>query len=471
MAHYDLFVIGGGSGGIACARRAASHGARVALAEAGRLGGTCVIRGCVPKKLMHYAARLRDRLSLLPGYGFDLDPPVFDFRRLLENRNREIRRLEGIYHTLLESSGVHLYRGRARIDSDGTPPHGVVVDGERHTAERVVVAVGSRPVLPDVPGIEHAVTSDFLLEEVYEQPRRMVVVGAGYIGIELASIFNALGTRVQLVMRRELPLRGFDQELRIEIAEALVQAGIDLVPEARVERIEASDGTKLVVTDRGVLEADLVLFATGRHAIPNTRGLGLAEAGVRMTLDGVIHVDVGYETNVPGIHAIGDCSDHAGHGLDPSQHDLTPVAIAEGRALAERWFNDNPEVVNYETIPTAVFGLPEAASVGLGEERARALGYAVEVYRTRFRPMLYTLPGLERRFFAKLVVDADSDRVLGLHVVGEDAAEIVQGFAVAMTAGATKRHFDETVALHPTSAEELVLMYQPVSGAAGERTS
>ncbi len=461
MAHFDLFVIGGGSGGIACARRAASYGARVALAEAGRLGGTCVIRGCVPKKLMSYAARFADRMAALPAYGFDLTPPSLDFRRLLENRNREVARLEGVYLTLLESAGVRLFRARARLDSDGRPPHGVVVDGERHIADRVVVAVGARPVMPDIPGMEHAVTSDFLLEEIYDLPPRLVVIGAGYIGVELASILRALGSRVSLVMRRELPLRGFDEELRLAVAEGLTDLGVELVPEARVERIERSGDLRLVVTDRGILEAEMVLVAAGRRPVPNTRGLGLEEAGVRLTLDGVVRVDVGYETNVPGIHAIGDCSDHAGHGLDAFQHDLTPVAIAEGRALAERFFHDNPETVNYETVPTAVFAIPEAAAVGLAEERARALGFRLRLYRTRFRPMLYTLPQMERRTSMKLVVDADSDRVLGCHVVGDDAAEIVQGVAVALTAGATKRQFDETVGIHPTAAEELVTLYQP----------
>ncbi len=462
MAHFDLFVIGGGSGGIACARRAAAYGARVALAEAGRLGGTCVIRGCVPKKLMAYAARLADRMAVLPAYGFDLTPPPLDFRRLLENRNREVTRLEGVYLTMLEKAGVHLFRGRARLDSDGRPPHGVVVGDERHTADRVVVAVGARPVMLEVPGIEHAVTSDVLLEEIYDLPPRLVVVGAGYIGVELASIMAALGSRVWLVMRRELPLRGFDEEVRLAVAEGLAALGVELVPEARLARIERVDEVRLVVTDRGTLEAEMVLLAAGRRPVPNTRGLGLAEAGVRLTLDGVVRVDVAYESNVPGIHAIGDCSDHAGHGLDAFQHDLTPVAIAEGRALAERFFHDNPELVNYETIPTAVFGLPEAASVGLSEERARALGFEVVLYRTRFRPMLYTLPQLERYTTMKLVVDGDSDRVLGCHIVGDDAAEIIQGVAVAMTAGATKRQFDETVGLHPTAAEELVTLYNPM---------
>ncbi len=461
MAHFDLFVIGGGSGGIACARRAASYGARVALAEAGRLGGTCVIRGCVPKKLMSYAARFADRMTALPAYGFDLAPPPLDFRRLLENRNREVARLEGVYLSLLENAGVRLLRARARLDSDGRPPHGVVVDGERHTADRVVVAVGARPVLPDIPGMEHAVTSDVLLEEVYDLPPRLVVIGAGYIGVELASILRALGSRVWLVMRRELPLRGFDEELRLAVAEGLVELGVELVPEARVMRIQRSGDLRLVETDRGILEAEMVLVAAGRRPVPNTRGLGLEEAGVRLTLDGVVRVDVGYETNVPGIHAIGDCADHAGHGLDAHQHDLTPVAIAEGRALAERFFHDNPEVVNYETVPTAVFAIPEAAAVGLTEERARALGHRLRLYRTRFRPMLYTLPQMERRTTMKLVVDADSDRVLGCHLVGDDAAEIVQGVAIALTAGATKRQFDETVGLHPTAAEELVTLYRP----------
>ncbi|GBD42896.1 Glutathione amide reductase [bacterium HR40] len=460
MAEYDLFVIGGGSGGIACARRAASYGARVALAEAGRLGGTCVVRGCVPKKLTWFAAQLRRALFLAPGYGWRTGEIGFDFAALLSARDREVARLQGVYRRLLREAGVHLYEARARIVAGG-PPHVVEVAGERVRARRVVVAVGGRPSLPDLPGIEHAVTSDWVFEGHYPLPRELAVVGAGYIGVEVASIFRALGSRVRLVYRRELPLRGFDLELRKELASALEREGVDLLPGTRIERLERAGQRLRLVTSMGELEADLVVYATGRHPVPNTRGLGLEELGVRMNREGAIYVDIGYESNVPGIHAVGDCSDHAGHGLDASQHDLTPVAIAEGRALAERLFHDNPELVAYETVPTAVFGIPQVASVGYSEERARELGLDVVVFTTAFRPMLYTLPDLPARTFMKLVVDRASDRVLGCHMIGDDAAEIVQGLAVALTAGAKKADFDATVGIHPTAAEEFVTMYKP----------
>lgn len=462
MADFDLFVIGGGSGGIACARRAASYGARVALAEAGRLGGTCVIRGCVPKKLMYYAAQLRQAAALAAGYGWRLDEPALDFAQLLEARDREISRLQGVYRRLLAEAGVQLFEARAQLVQGG-PPHRVEVGGKQVSAERVLIAVGGRPTLPEIPGIEHAVTSDFILEQRYPLPRELVVVGGGYIGIELASIFRGLGSRVRLVIRRDAPLRGFDSGLRREITAGLERAGVEIMPETVVQGLARQGNRYRLATSRGPIDADLVLYATGRQPIPNTRGLGLDRLGVRMDVSGTIFVDVGYESNVPGIHAVGDCSDHAGHGLDASQHDLTPVAIAEGRALAERLFNANPETVAYETVPTAIFGLPQAATVGYSEERARALGFAVEVYETAFRPMVYTLPDRPARTWMKLVVDRASDRVLGCHMVGDDAAEIMQGLAVALTAGAKKADFDATVGIHPTAGEEFVTMYKPRS--------
>ncbi|HFD15349.1 MAG TPA: glutathione-disulfide reductase [Rhodospirillales bacterium] len=463
MARFDLFVIGGGSGGIACARRAAAYGARVGLAEPGRLGGTCVVRGCVPKKLMHYAAHLGALIGTSRAYGWRVAEPEHDFRALLEARNAEIRRLEGIYERMLETAGVTLFRARARLASTGTPPHRVEVGGEEVLADNLLIAVGGRPSLPEVPGIEHAVTSEFLLEEVYDRPPHLAVVGAGYIGLELASIMRGLGSRVTLIYRRELPLRGFDYDLRVALADALAHEGIELRPCTRVERIRRKGDGVVLETDTGPVEAGLVLYATGREPVPNTRGLGLEDAGVRMDADGTIYVDVTYRSNVPGIYAVGDCSDHAGHGLAATQYDLTPVAIAEGRAVAERLFRDHPQLVNYETVPTAVFSVPQAASVGYSEQQARDLGHEVAVYTTRFRPMLHSLEGGQQQTFMKILVDRADDRVLGCHMVGEDAAEIIQGFAVALTCGATKEQFDSTVGLHPSAAEEFVTMYQPAA--------
>jgi glutathione reductase (NADPH) len=456
LADFDLFVIGGGSGGVACARRAASHGARVALCEDNRVGGTCVIRGCIPKKLMGYGAHFAERFEDAKSYGWRPGEVTLDWSALIEARDREIDRLNGIYVNMLKSVGVELIRARGRVVGE----HEVEVGGEVHRAERIVVAVGARPAMPEVRGIEHAITSDDALERLAEKPGRLAVVGAGYIGLELASILHGLGIETSLILRRELPLRGFDIDVRGALAEQLRCRGLDLRPETTVNAIARSADGVLLDTSFGPLEYDAVLYATGRDPIPNTEHLGLAELGVALAADGAVCVDRSYRSSVASIYAIGDCSDHAGSGLDPGSFDLTPVAIAEGRAIAETLFNDNPYEVCYETIPTAVFSLPEAAAVGLTEERARAAGHEVLVFRTSFRPLLHTLTGAPVRTMMKLVADRASDRVLGCHMVGDDAAEIMQGLAIALTAGATKAQFDATVGLHPSAAEEFVTMYQ-----------
>ena len=342
---------------------------------------------------------------------------------------------------------------------------GFVVEagGERITAARVLVAVGGRPDLPDVPGIEHVITSNATLEDLYDQPRRLGVVGAGYIGVEIAGIMQALGSQTSIVLRGDLPLRGFDEDLRRELTAQIVGHGVELCAETVVERIGRTGGGLQVTTDKGVIEADAVIYATGREPLPNTRDIGLEELGVTMGPTGGINVNGEDESRVSGILAVGDCSDHAGSGMKAGQWDLTPVAIAEGRHIAARLWDKPLPPVNYDTIPTAIFGLPQAGSVGLSEARARALGHDIAVYRSAFRPMLHTLTGMAVRTMMKLIVDKASNRVLGVHMVGDDAAEIIQGFAVALTAGATKAEFDATVALHPTAAEEFVLMSQPVA--------
>jgi glutathione reductase (NADPH) len=459
VAHFDLFVIGGGSGGVACARRAGAYGAKVGLCEDSRIGGTCVIRGCIPKKLMLYGAHYPDHFSAAAGYGWNVGTPQHDWRALIEARNREIDRLNGIYLRMLENAGVRVFTSRGRI----VGPNEVEVGGERHSADRILVAVGAKPSMPRFPGIELAITSDEALEDLHERPEHIVVVGAGYIGVELASIFQGLGVRTTLVMRRTEPLRGFDLEVRQAVLQGMRERGVDIRTSTSVDRLERAGGCLVLMTTAGPIPADSILFATGRKSIPNTGSLGLDEQGVRKDETGAICVDARYESSVPSILAIGDCSDHAGAGLDSGSFDLTPVAIAEGRVIAETLFNDNPHEVNYETIPTAAFGLPEAAAVGHTEERARELGFDVLVFRTSFRPLLHTLTGEQVRTMMKLVVDRASDRVLGAHMVGEHAAEIIQGVAIAMTAGATKRQFDETVGLHPTAAEEFVTMYQPTA--------
>ncbi|MEZ5933166.1 MAG: glutathione-disulfide reductase [Alphaproteobacteria bacterium] len=457
MADFDLFVIGGGSGGVACARRAASYGARVALCEAGRLGGTCVIRGCVPKKLMRYGAFFSEHFKAARHYGWEVGEPRLDWEHLIQARNKEIARLNGIYRTMLEKVGVQIVEGWGKV----TGPNSVEVDGRTFTAERILIAVGARPSLLDVPGIEHVITSNEALEGMTQQPRRLAVMGAGYIGVELASIFQGLGVETSIFFRKPLPLAGFDDDLREMLVEQYKVHGLDIRAGTTIEAIEPDGDELRVATSSGEMRFDTVLYATGRHPIPNTEKLGLREIGVAMDRSGAIHVDRAYRSNLPSIYSVGDCSDHAGAGLDSGAHDLTPVAIAEGRAIAEAEFNANPHEVRYDTIPTAVFSIPEAGTVGLSEARAREQGYEVRIFKTSFRPMLHTLTDEPVKIMMKLVVDAASDRVLGAHMVGDEAGEIIQGLAVAMTAGATKADFDATVGLHPSAAEEFVTMYQP----------
>lgn len=463
LAPLDLFVIGGGSGGVAAARRAAAHGASVGICEASRYGGTCVVRGCVPKKLMHYAAGVRRAVGVARSYGWEITEPNLLWERLQDARNREVARLEGVYQSLLDKSGVERLAGRGRIVGRDGEAFVVEVDGQRRHARRVLVAVGARAEQPDIPGLEHAVTSDAVVEGEIPFPRRVAVLGAGYIGVELAGILHGCGAEVTIILRGDQPLRGFDDDLRAELATQMTQSGIRLLPQTRVEGLARTASGIAVQGPLVPVEADLVIAALGRKPKPNTASLGLAELGVRLTANGAAYVDVGYETNVKGIFAVGDCCDHGGNTLDGAGFDLTPIAIAEGRAFAERQFNRNPQSVRYDTVPTAVFSEPELGSVGLSEGRARALGYDVTIYRTRFKPMRYALGDDPRRTLMKLVVDSDGDRVLGCHMVGDDAAEIIQGLAVALTAGATKAQFDETVALHPTAAEEFVTMYQPAA--------
>jgi glutathione reductase (NADPH) len=459
VADFDLFVIGGGSGGVACARRAASYGARVALCEESRVGGTCVIRGCIPKKLMRYGATFSEHFAAGRAYGWQVGTPELDWPRLIDARDREINRLNQIYIGMLERAGVVLMPGHGELMAE----HTVSVEGERFTAERILIAVGGTPSRPELAGIEHTITSDFVLEGMAQRPERVAVVGAGYIGLELASILAGLGVETTMVIRRGLPLRGFDHDARVALDEQIRNHGVIVQSDTVVNAIEPLGPGVRLITSAGPLEVDHALYATGRAPLPNTGEIGLEQLGVKMDPFGAICVDAAYRSSVPHIHAAGDCSDHAGSGLDSGQFDLTPAAIAEGRVIAETLFNDNPHRVNYETIPTAVFSVPEIAAVGLTEEAAHARDYDARVFRTSFRPLKHTLTGMPIRTMMKLVVDRRSDRVLGCHMVGEDAAEIIQGLAVAITAGATKAQFDATVGLHPTAAEEFVTMFQEVS--------
>jgi glutathione reductase (NADPH) len=445
---FDLFTIGAGSGGVAASRRAGGYGARVAIAERDRIGGTCVLRGCVPKKLLVYATHLREAISDAVSYGWSMGEPALDWGKLVINKNAELDRLEGIYERMLANAGVRVVTGRAVV----VDPHTVEVDGQRFTSERILLAPGAWPTLPaDIEGVEHAMTSNEALD-LEAVPDHVTVVGGGYIGVEFAGIFSGAGVRVTQIIRAEQVLRGFDDDVRSALGEELRARGIELLCEEHVRRIERAEGRLLLTLSGGEqMRTDAVLCATGRH--PNTAGLGLPEVGVELDDDGAIVVDAWSRTAVPSLWAVGDATNRL---------QLTPVAIADGRAFAETEFNDNPTPVDHEAVPSAVFSQPPVATVGLSEAQAREQGHEVDVYRTRFRPMQHVLPDRETRTMMKLVVDRESDRVLGVHMVGDDAPEIVQGFAVALRCGATKKQFDATVGIHPTSAEELVTMPAPV---------
>lgn len=450
MAKYDfdLFTIGAGSGGVASSRRAGALGARVAICEERRIGGTCVLRGCVPKKLLVYASHIRTELADAAGYGWDIGESSLDWPRMIAAKNAELDRLEGIYKRMLNNSGVEVHEGRGVI----VDPHTVEVEGRTFTAERILIATGGWPTLPEVPGIEHAITSNEALD-LEEIPKRVAVVGGGYIGVEFAGIWNSAGAKVTQLVRGETILRGFDHDVRETLGEEMRKEGIDLRCKTRVHAIEkTAEGLDLRL-DRGEhIQVDQVLYATGRH--PHSANLGLEAVGVKTNAGGAIIVDEFSKTNVPGIWAVGDVTTRIA---------LTPVAIADGRAFVETEFRNNPTPVDHGAVPSAVFSQPPVGTVGITEAEARDLGTGpIDVYRAKFRPMKFVLPGRDSKTMMKLIVDRESDKVLGLHMVGPDAAEIVQGFAVAIKAGATKKQFDATVGIHPSSAEEFVTMTTPV---------
>ncbi len=447
---FDLFVIGAGSGGVRAARFAAGFGARVAVAESRYLGGTCVNVGCVPKKLLVYGAHFAEDFEQAQGFGWTLGSAKFDWATLIANKNREIERLNGIYRNLLVNSGVTLLEGHARI----VDAHSVELGGKRYSAEHILIATGGWPQIPDVPGHEHAIGSNeaFFLEQL---PKRVLVVGGGYIAVEFASIFNGLGADTSLLYRGDLFLRGFDKAVRLHLQDELNKHGVNLQFNSDIARIDKqADGSlQATLKDGRVLEADCIFYATGRR--PMLDNLGLENTQVELDERGFIKVDEQYQTSTPSILAIGDVIGRV---------QLTPVALAEGMAVAKRLFKpEEYRKVDYQLIPTAVFSLPNIGTVGLSEEQAKEEGYSVKVFESRFRPMKLTMTESQERTLMKLVVDAATDRVLGCHMVGPDAGEIVQGLAVALKAGATKQLFDETIGVHPTAAEEFVTMRTPVS--------
>jgi len=441
---YDYFVIGAGSGGVRSARIAAGHGAKVGIAEYQQFGGTCVNVGCVPKKLMAYAADYGEHFEDSKGFGWEGNLPSFNWQTLIANKNNEISRLNGIYEKLLENAGVDIHRGYARfIDA-----HMLDVDGKRITAERILIATGGKPRRPDYPGSEFALTSDdfFFMEQ---QPKRALIEGGGYIAVEFAHILQGLGTEVHLVYRNAMFLKNFDQDLSYALAEEMRKQGITLHFSNQIEAIEKSKNNLCVKMQNGShLNVDSVLTATGRTA--HIEGLNLSHAGVKIHANGKIIVNDNYETNIPHIYAVGDIA---------NSYNLTPVAIAEGHVLADRLFANMPQRnVQYNNIATAIFSKPTISTIGLSEQQARAQGIDVAVYKSHFKPLVHTLSGRDEKTVMKLIVDKDSDRVVGCHMMGLYAAEIMQGFAVAMNAGATKSVFDRTIGIHPTSAEEFVTM-------------
>ncbi len=443
---YDLITIGAGSGGVRASRLAGKYGAKVAVIEESRYGGTCVMRGCVPKKLLvmgsHFAQHFEDAV----GFGWSVQGAAHDWGAMIAAKDKELERLEGIYRRMLRDVGATLMDGRGKL----TDAHTVEVNGKAITADKILVAVGGWPAIPDFPGKEHVISSNEALD-LPKRPQRIVIVGGGYIAVEFAGIFNALGSEVDLIIRSGHLLRGFDQDVRATLAEELEKTGIKIHRDCLIRSIEKTAAGYSVMFDLGEeIIADCVMYATGR--MPNTSGIGLPEAGVKLNKKGAVQVDEWNRSSVESIFAVGDVTDRI---------NLTPVAINEGRMFAETFFNKNPMALDYTNIASAVFSQPPVAAVGLTEAEART-SHKVRLFISRFRPMKHTLSGRDERTMMKLVVDKATDRVLGCHMVGEDAPEIIQGLAVALKCGATKAQFDSTVGIHPTAAEEFVTMRDPV---------
>ena len=449
---FDLFVIGGGSGGVRAARMAAQRGARVALAEVGALGGTCVNVGCIPKKLYSYAAHYGDAFEESHGFGWHGDAPRFDWNVLKANRAKEITRLNGIYENLLINANVKLLVGWATLVDAHTVHVGSADDSQRISAKHILIATGGKPSVPDFPGRELVVTSDDMFD-LDPFPKRLLVVGGGYIACEFASIFNGLGAQVTQLYRGEQVLRGFDEDVRRFIATEMKKSGVDLRLHADVKHIAKTvDALVVTLLDGSEIIVDTVLYATGR--VPKVSGFGVEAAGIAQDKQGAIKVNDDYQTSVASIYALGDVT---------ARIQLTPVALGEAMKLVDQLFGDKLRGMSYEFIPTAVFTHPNIGTVGYSEAEARKKFGEITVYKTDFKPLQHTLSGSSERTFMKLIVDSKSDCVIGLHMVGADAGEIVQGFAVAMKAGATKAVFDSTIGIHPTAAEEFVTMRTAVN--------
>jgi glutathione reductase (NADPH) len=444
--NFDLVVIGAGSGGVAASRRAAAHGAKVAIVESSRVGGTCVIRGCVPKKLLMYAAEYGDAFREAAGYGWTVGHPHFEMARWAAAKAAETQRLEHVYRQLLAGSKVELIEGRAVLDG----PQRVRVGERVLQAPHLLIATGATTVRDSIPGIAECPTSDDLLD-LHVLPAKAAVIGSGYIALEFASILARLGTKVSLFYRARLPLRGFDEDLRTRAAAELQAAGVELHPGAAPREVQRAGGEWLLIADdERMREFPFVLNATGR--CPNTAGLGLETLGIAVAANGTVPIDAQMRTSAEGVYAIGDVT---------NRFNLTPVAIAEGRALADSLFGPTPRTVDLSLVTSAVFTLPPIATIGPSEADALAAGRKLKVYEADFRPMRQAFINGSERCYMKLLVDAADDRVLAAHMIGADAPEIVQSLAVAVSAGVTKAQFDRTIAVHPTAAEEFVLMREP----------
>ncbi len=447
---YDLFVIGAGSGGVRAGRMVAATGAKVGVCEEYRVGGTCVIRGCIPKKLFVYASHFSEDFENAGGFGWTVPEATFSWTELLRAKDKEIDRLNGIYIRNLEGAGAEIIQSRGELRDAHTIE--LIDVGRTITAETILIATGCSPSLPDIPGIEHAITSNeaFHLEEL---PKRVVIVGAGYIAVEFAGIFNGLGVETTMLYRRNEILRGFDMDLRTTLHAEMLKKGVDVQVEIGVTALKkTSEGIELALTTGETTTADVVMYATGRH--PHTTGLGVENAGVELSADGSVVVDAYSRTTAANIYAVGDVT---------NRMQLTPVAIMEAIAFYNTVYRDNPMRPDHETVATAVFSQPEIGTVGLREEEARAQYGDVDIYRSQFRPLKHTLSGSDQKTMMKLIVDAKSDRVLGLHMVGPDGGEIAQAMGIAIKMGATKADFDATMAVHPTAGEEFVTMRKKIA--------
>ena len=447
MFDFDVFVIGAGSGGVRAARMAAGEGARVAIADDRELGGTCVNVGCVPKKLYTYASHFSHDFENAKGFGWKLGSATFDWPKLVNNKKTEISRLNDIYANLLNNSGAHIIRGYAYLKD----PHTVTVNGTDYTAKRIIIATGGTPNIPNVDYADLLISSDEIFD-LPKFPQRLLVVGAGYIALEFACIFQGLGSQVQVSYRGDLIMRSFDDDVRRFLDQEMRKQGIDIHYQSQVSNVVRQPDQSLLVTflDGNQTEVDQVLMAIGRK--PRLTGIGLEKLGIKTTAQGTIAVNQKFQTNIDSVYALGDVTG----GIE-----LTPVALAEAMTLVNHWYGDGTKTMEYDLVPTAVFTQPNIGTIGLTEEQALKKHGKITIYRSDFKPMKHTLSGSDERSFMKLIVDAITDRVIGLHIVGEGAGEMLQGFAVAIKAGATKADFDATIGIHPTSAEELVTMRTP----------